>query len=68
MVYSRYTEQVKGLRAYAAVSEIPADPYDVPVSLAKRLIGYRDSIKLSSSQQAVYDQAKKLLDEHGPKA
>jgi hypothetical protein len=66
MVFSRYTRQVTGLRTYAAVSEIPADPYDIPVSLAKRLIGFSDSIMLSGSQQAVYDRAVKLSDEHGP--
>jgi hypothetical protein len=66
MVYDHYVQQVSGLRAYAAVSEIPADPYDIPVSLAKRLIGYSDSIKLTGSQQATYDGAGKLSDEHGP--
>jgi hypothetical protein len=66
MVLSRYARQVSGLRTYAAVNEIPADPYDIPVSLAKRLIGYSGSIKLSWSQQAVYDQAVRLSDEHGP--
>jgi hypothetical protein len=66
MVYDHYVRQVGSLRAYAAVSEIPADPYDVPVSLAKRLIGYSDSIKLSGSQQAVYNHAVKLSHEHGP--
>src|SRR5438093_1962219 len=34
MVFSRYVRQVTGLRAYAAVAEIPADPYDIPVGLA----------------------------------
>lgn len=60
MVFNRYVQQVRGLRAYAAVNEIPADPYDIPVSLAKRLIAYGDSIKLSRAQQAVYDHAVKL--------
>ncbi len=66
MVYDRYVQQVSGLHAYAAASDIPADPYDIPVSLAKRLTGYSDSIKLNASEQAVYDRAVKLSDEHGP--
>jgi hypothetical protein len=66
MVYSHYAEQVRGLRAYATLDEIPADPYDVPVALAKQLIGYKKSIKLTDAEQAIYDQAKKLSDEHGP--
>jgi hypothetical protein len=65
MVYSRYVQQVRGLRAYAAVSDIPADPYDIPVSLARRLIAY-DSMRLSGVQQATYDRAVKLSEEHGP--
>jgi hypothetical protein len=66
MVYEHYVRQVNGLRAYAALSEIPADPYDIPVSLAKRLIGYSASIKLTRSQLATYDGAVKLSDERGP--
>ena len=66
MVFDRYVQQVTGLRAYAAVDEIPADPYDIPVSLAKRLTGYGNSITLTPAQQAVYVQAVKLSDEHGP--
>ena len=66
MVYDRYVQQVSGLHAYAAVNEIPADAYDIPVSLAKRLTGYSDSIKLSTSEQAVYGRAVKRSDEHGP--
>jgi hypothetical protein len=65
MVYDHYVQQVSGLGAYAAVSEIPADPYDIPVSLAKRLIAYRDSITLNNAQQAIYKQATKMADEHG---
>src|SRR3989344_1248856 len=33
----RYTEQVEGLKKYKDVKEIPPDPYDIDVSLAKRL-------------------------------
>jgi hypothetical protein len=66
MVYGHYAKQVAGLRAYAAVSEIPADPYDVPVALARQLIAYDHSITLSQSQEAVYKRATKLADEHGP--
>jgi hypothetical protein len=66
MVYDHYVRRVKGLRAYATVNEIPADPYDIPVSLAKRLIGYSDSITVSAAQQATYKQATKMADEHGP--
>ncbi len=66
MVFDRYVEQIRGLRAYAAVSEIPADPYDIPVALAKQLISLDRAIALSPAEQAIYDRAVKLSDEHGP--
>lgn len=62
----RYTEQVKGLRRYAAVPEIPRDPYDIPVALAKRLLSYKQTIKLTPAQQSTFDRAMKLEGGHGP--
>ncbi len=58
--------EIPGLRAYARVSEIPTDPYDVPVSLARRLTSYAESITLTRSQQTAYDGAVKLSHEHAP--
>jgi hypothetical protein len=66
MGYEHYRRQMHGLKRYNAVEELPKDPYDVPVSLAKRLIGYRTAITLSGSEQTVYDRAIKLAKEHGP--
>ena len=36
----RYGEQVDGLKKYSDIQEIPPDPYDVEVGLAKNIIGY----------------------------
>jgi hypothetical protein len=66
MVFDHYVQQLQGLRAYTAVSEIPADPYDISVRLARRLIGFDDSITLSGANQALYDSAVKRSHEHGP--
>jgi hypothetical protein len=66
MGYQEYRKQLRGLERYRAVGEIPKDPYDVPVSLAKRLIGYRDALTLNARRQAVYDRAVELAKEHGP--
>ncbi len=66
MTYDKYVRQINGLKAYAAVPDVPPDPYDVSVGLATRLVGYDRSITLTPEQQAVYDQAKKLSHEHGP--
>ena len=65
MNFRHYVGQMRGLRAYADVPEIPRDPYDVSVSLARRLTSYDRYVTLAPSQQATYEQAVKLS-EHGP--
>lgn len=62
----RYQEQVAGLKQYIDIHQIPSDPYDVPVSLAKQLFEYQKSIQLTPDQQVVYDQAMQLSEEGGP--
>ena len=66
MDFHRYEEQVEGLKKYAHIDKIPSDPYDVPVSLARELLGYQESIQLSAEQQAVYDEAVSISHEGGP--
>ncbi len=66
MDWHRYKEQVEALRQYADIAQIPADPYDIPASLARELLGYQASIQLTVQQQAVYDEAMTLSDEGGP--
>jgi hypothetical protein len=66
MDYRSYVNQVRELnRRYAEVAVIPKDPYDISVTLAKRLIGYQ-SIKLSPAQQRTYERAKPLSATKGP--
>ena len=66
MKYADYVRQISGLKAYADNTEIPPDPYDVPVSLAKHLLALDKKLTLDSRQQEVYDNATKLAEEHGP--
>jgi hypothetical protein len=66
MNYAHYVEQIHGLSLYRRVPEIPVDPYDIPVSQAKRLIALDKKITLTSPQQTVYDNAKARAHEHGP--
>ena len=66
MNFARYVRQVRGLRKYANVPEIPRDPYDISVRLARRLTSYATAIQLGPRQQAVYDRASKMGVEHGP--
>ncbi|MBZ0296960.1 MAG: hypothetical protein K8L99_30645 [Anaerolineae bacterium] len=62
----RYQEQVGALRQYADIAQIPEDPYDMPATLVKELLGYQSSIQLTAQQQAVYDEAMILSEEGGP--
>jgi hypothetical protein len=66
MAYADYVKQIRGLNAYADVREIPHDPYNVEVRLAQRLFGFDKTYSLDTDQQAVYDHAMKMAEEHGP--
>lgn len=66
MDMAKYQYQVTSLRQYVAVAQIPTDPYDIPVPLAKTLFGFDQSITLSSAQQAAYDRAMSLTEDNGP--
>jgi hypothetical protein len=61
-----YAEQIKALRHYRDIAQIPSNPYDISVALAGRLVGYGGSIRLTASQQAVYQRAMQLSPEKGP--
>lgn len=61
----RYEEQVTGLEKYKDVPEIPKDPYDINVKLAKELKVYYD-VELTPEQQEAYDYAMANSNEKGP--
>jgi len=65
MSIHRYSEQVKDLRKFAHIPEIPSDPYDIEVALAKKLMAVYD-VELSSEQQKAYDYAMEHSSEKGP--
>lgn len=62
----RYQEQVEGLKKYSNISQIPEDPYDIPVPLAKELFEYQKTITLTDDQQKIYDEAIGMSGEGGP--
>jgi hypothetical protein len=66
MDMANYRSQVGALAPYRQVAEIPRDPYDIPVAVAKRLLRFRDTVKLTASQQATYRRAIALSREKGP--
>lgn len=65
MSMHRYSEQIEGLKKYQDIPEIPADPYDIPASLAKQLMGYYD-LELTPGEQQAYDFAMENSHEKGP--
>lgn len=66
MDLSTYQSQVRGLRVYAAVPVIPHDPYDVPVSLAQRLLAYDRAIHLAPAQAQSYSRGMRMSHLKGP--
>lgn len=62
----RYQEQVDGLKKFSDISQIPEDPYNIPVPLAKELFEYQKTIVLSEDQQKTYDMAMEMSGEGGP--
>lgn len=64
MVLQRYIQQVRDLRKYANISEIPLDPYDIAADLARRMMAAYDA-KLTPAQQATYAYAMRHSEEKG---
>lgn len=65
MNLSRYKKQTEGLKKYSNIAEIPPDPYDIAVGLAKKLItNYDDALSLD--EQKAYDFAMANSEEKGP--
>ena len=66
MVFHRYKEQLEGLKKYKNIPQIPTDPYDIPVSLAKELLTYDKDSTLTADEQKEYDKAMNTSEEKGP--
>ncbi len=65
MEFEHYAVQLAGLRQYASIPEIPADPYDIEARLAKKLMAY-DSLELTEEEREAYDYAMRNSEEGGP--
>ncbi len=61
----RYAEQVQGLTKYAAIPEIPPDPYDIAAGVAQKAMSYY-GLPLSADQQRTYQYAMDNSQEKGP--
>ena len=65
MVFSHYSQQIADLKKYADITDIPADPYDIPGGLAAKLLA-SDDIELTPAEQQAYDYAMANSNEKGP--
>ncbi|MDX8512685.1 hypothetical protein [Mesorhizobium captivum] len=65
MERKRYIKQVQGLTKYAAIPEIPPDPYDIAAGVAQKVMPYYEAA-LSPDQQRAYQYAMDKSDEKGP--
>jgi len=66
MDMASYEEQVRTLASFSTPPQIPPDPYDISIALARELLASRSAIHLSASQQASYDQAMRLTPDQAP--
>jgi hypothetical protein len=64
MDFQHYQRQIAGLKAYTGIPQVPADPYNMPAALASNLLQDDQSIVLTPAQQAIYDQAAGMTEDH----
>lgn len=64
-LYPEYVKQIHELAKYDH-RYVPSDPYNMSVALARRLIGFNDTILLNHAQQQVYNRAFPLARDHTP--
>jgi hypothetical protein len=62
---TRYRQQLDGLKKYSDIAEVPPDPYDIPATLAHKLMSDY-SLDLNKEEQAAYDYAMEHSDMQGP--
>ena len=65
MVWNHYQQQIAGLKNYSNISAIPQNPYNISGGQAKQMLGYYTNITLNQSQNATFNQAALLTNDHG---
>lgn len=59
-------KQIDGLKKFSYISDIPPNPYDIPIQQVKKMLAYDKSASLTSEQQTVLVQAAKMSNDGGP--
>lgn len=65
MDWDKYKEQIEGLKKYKDIPQIPSDPYNIPVKLAKELLQYNKTIIPTKEEQKILDEGAMGSEEKG---
>ncbi len=63
---SKYYAQIGELQKYSYIPDVPLDPYNVSISIARKRIAYDYATVLTEEQQKVLNAAASMSDEGGP--
>jgi len=66
MDVNKYYMQIEGLKKYSYIPDIPLDPYNVSIEIAKKWIDYDYNTVLNEQQQKILDEAAYVSEEGGP--
>lgn len=62
----KYHEQIEGLKKFSYISDVPTDPYDIPMVQVKKMLAYDANTILTSEENSTLTVAAKMSDEGGP--
>jgi len=65
MNWDKYKEQIEGLKKYENIPQIPKDPYNISVKLAKELSQYNKTIIPTKEEQKILDDGAMGSEEKG---
>lgn len=61
-----YDAKLKGLQQFSHIPDVPRNPFNISVGLAKKTLNYDLSAVLTPEQQSILSQAAKMSNEGGP--
>lgn len=62
----KYNKQIEGLKKFSHISDVPPNPYDIPVVQVKKMLAYDANTMLSLEENATLTAAAKMSNEGEP--
>ncbi|MDC8451581.1 MAG: hypothetical protein LV477_01580 [Candidatus Nitrosotalea sp.] len=62
----KYNEQIEGLKKFSYISDVPSNPYDIPVVQVKKMLTYDANTILTTEENSTLTVAAKMSDDGGP--